>query len=123
MPARSHWNDPDILYIGAGDFDVHHLTEARSHFSLWAMISAPLLISYDLRQAPARELLDIWKNADLVAVDQDPAGNQAIVAYDSDDAQILVKTMADHHKVVALFNRTAAPVEGNLDGQPPEAAW
>ena len=108
-----HWNDPDILYIGEGDFDVHHLTEARSHFTLWAMLSAPLLISYDLRQAPP-ELLNIWKNARLVAVDQDPAGNQAIVAYDSDDAQILVKTMADHHKVVALFNRTAAPVKVTL---------
>lgn len=108
-----HWNDPDILFIGAGDFDTAHLTEARTHFTLWAMLSAPLLISYDLRKAPP-ELLDIWKNADVVAVDQDPAGNQAIVAYDSDDAQILVKTMADHHKVVALFNRTAAPVKVTL---------
>lgn len=108
-----HWNDPDILYIGAGDFDAAHLTEARTHFTLWAMLSAPLLISYDLRKAPV-ELLDIWRNADLVAVDQDPAGNQAVVAYDSDDAQILVKTMADHHKVVALFNRTNAPVKVTL---------
>jgi len=108
-----HWNDPDILYIGAGDFDTAHLTEARTHFSLWAMLSAPLLISYDLRTAPP-ELLDIWKNADMVAVDQDPAGNQAIIAYDSDDGQILVKTMADQSKVVALFNRTAAPLRLTL---------
>ncbi len=111
-----HWNDPDILYIGAGDFDTAHLTEARTHFALWAMLSAPLLISYDLRKAPP-ELLDIWKNADLVAVDQDPAGNQAIVAYDSEDGQILVKTMADHHKVVALFNRTAAPLRLTLTAE------
>lgn len=104
-----HWNDPDILFIGQGEFDVAHLTEAKSHFALWAMMSAPLLISYDLRSA-APELLDIWRNADLVAVDQDSAGNQAIIAYDSDDAQILVKTMRDHSKTVALFNRTASPV-------------
>lgn len=108
-----HWNDPDMLFVGQGDFDADHLTEARSHVSLWAMMSAPLLIGYDLRQAP-RALLDIWGNADVVAVDQDPAGNQAIVAYDSDDAQILVKTMADHHKVAALFNRTNAPVKVTL---------
>ncbi|MFT4077424.1 MAG: NPCBM/NEW2 domain-containing protein [Asticcacaulis sp.] len=108
-----HWNDPDILYIGAGDFDTDHLTEARTHFTLWAMMSSPLLISYDLRKAP-QSLLDIWGNADLIAVDQDPAGNQAIIAYDSDDAQILVKTMADGHKVVALFNRTASPVKVSL---------
>ncbi|MGN6423549.1 MAG: NPCBM/NEW2 domain-containing protein [Asticcacaulis sp.] len=103
-----HWNDPDILYIGAGDFDADHLTEARSHFSLWAMLDAPLLISYDLRKAP-QALLDIWGNADLIAVDQDKAGNQATIAYDSEDAQILVKTMSDGHKVAALFNRTASP--------------
>lgn len=108
-----HWNDPDILFIGAGDFDTDHLTEARSHFTLWAMLNAPLLISYDLRKAP-QSLLDIWGNADLIAVNQDPAGNQAIVAYDSDDAQILVKTLADGHKVVALFNRTASPAKLNL---------
>ena len=108
-----HWNDPDILFIGEGEFDADHLTEARSHFSLWAMMSAPLLISYDLRKAPT-ELLNIWRNADLVAVDQDPAGNQATIAYDSDDAQILVKTMADHRKAVALFNRTASPVTVTL---------
>ncbi len=108
-----HWNDPDILFIGQGEFDADHLTEARSHFTLWAMMSAPLLISYDLRKAPP-ELLSIWRNADLVAVDQDAAGNQATIAYDSDDAQILVKTMADHHKTVALFNRTAAPVTVTL---------
>jgi hypothetical protein len=108
-----HWNDPDILFIGAGDFDANHLTEARTHFTLWAMMSAPLLISYDLRQAP-KPLLDIWANADLIAVDQDPAGNQATITYDSDDAQILVKTLADHRKAVALFNRTASPVTVTL---------
>jgi len=108
-----HWNDPDMLDIGQGDFDTAHLTEARSHFSLWTMLSAPLLIGYDLRKA-SPELLAVLGNADLIAVDQDPAGNQATVAYDSDDAQILVKTMADHHKVVALFNRTAAPVKVTL---------
>ena len=108
-----HWNDPDMLEVGQGEFDADHLTEARSHFSLWAMLSAPLLIGYDLRQAP-QALLDIWGNADIVAVDQDPAGNQATVAYDSEDAQILVKTMVDHHKVAALFNRTASPVKVTL---------
>ncbi len=108
-----HWNDPDMLDIGQGDFDSAHLTEARSHFTLWAMLNAPLLIGYDLRKA-SPELLAVLGNADLIAVDQDPAGNQATIAFDSDDAQILVKTMADHHKVIALFNRTAAPVKVTL---------
>ena len=56
-PLYAHpgsWNDPDMLYIGAGDFDENHLVEARSHLSLWAMINAPLMIGYDLRKAPQR---------------------------------------------------------------------
>ncbi|MFM2287761.1 MAG: hypothetical protein RL684_904 [Pseudomonadota bacterium] len=109
-----HWNDPDILFTGQGDFDEHHLTEARSHFALWAMMSAPLLISHDLRTAP-QSLLDIWSNAGLIRVDQDAAGHQATVAYDSEDAQILVKTLGGgDRKAVALFNRGAAPVEITL---------
>ena len=98
------WNDPDMLFIGAGDFDEKHLTEARSHFTLWAMVNAPLLIGYDLRGAP-KSLLDIWGNASLVAVNQDRAGNQAVLAYRSDDVDILVKTLSDGTKAVALFNR------------------
>lgn len=34
-----------------------------------------------------------------------------MIAYDSDDVQFLVKTLADGSKGVALFNRDAAPVE------------
>lgn len=104
------WNDPDMLFVGTGDFDVNHLTEARSHFSLWAMINAPLLIGYDLRNAP-KALLDIWSNADLIAVNQDKAGHQAVLAYRSEDAQILVKTLSTGKKAAALFNRTNKPVE------------
>ena len=107
------WNDPDMLFVGHGDFDERHLTEAKSHFALWSMLSAPLLIGYDLRNAP-QPLMDILGNADLIAVDQDPAGNQAVLAYDSDDVQILVKTLSNGHKAVAIFNRGLAPTEVTL---------
>ncbi len=116
-PLYAHpgaWNDPDMLFIGHGDFDAEHLVEARSHFTMWAMVNAPLLIGYDLRHAP-RALLDIWGNADLVRANQDPGGHQAVLAYDSQDAQILVKTLgASDHKIVALVNRTATPIEMTL---------
>jgi alpha-galactosidase len=107
------WNDPDMLFIGHGDFDANHLTEARSHFALWAIINAPLLIGYDLRNAP-QSLLDIWGNADLVAANQDPGGHQGVIAYDSNDVQIIVKTLSGGRKAVALFNRGAAPAKVDL---------
>lgn len=107
------WNDPDMLFIGHGDFDANHLTEARSHFALWAIINAPLLIGYDLRNAP-QSLLDIWSNADLVAVNQDRGGHQGVIAYDTSDVQIIVKTLSNGRKAVALFNRGLAPAKVDL---------
>ena len=107
------WNDPDMLYIGAGDFDADHLTEARSHFALWAMLNSPLLIGADLRKTPDA-LMDILGNADIIALDQDAAGNQATVAYDSSDLQILVKTLGNGDKAVAVFNRGSGAIDVNL---------
>ncbi|VXD00569.1 NPCBM/NEW2 domain-containing protein [Sphingomonas sp. 8AM] len=107
------WNDPDMLFIGKGDFDTEHLTEARSHMSMWAMINAPLMIGMDLRQAP-KPLLDVFGNAQVIALDQDAGGHQAVVAFDSDDVQIFVKTLAGGEKAVAIFNRTAAALNVDL---------
>ena len=108
------WNDPDMLYIGKGDFDGAHLVEARSHFSLWAMLNAPLMLGADLRSTP-QALMDIVGNADIIALNQDPAGNQATLAYDADDLQILVKQLASGQKAVAIFNRGVAAVEADLN--------
>ncbi|MBW8858464.1 MAG: NPCBM/NEW2 domain-containing protein [Caulobacter sp.] len=92
-PLYAHpgsWNDPDMLYVGKGDFDERHLTEARSHFALWAMVNAPLIIGYDLRTA-APALLDVLGAKQVIAV-----------------------TLADGDKAVAILNRTAAPAEAVL---------
>ena len=107
------WNDPDMLFIGAGDFDANHLTEARSHFALWAMLNAPLIMGADLRKTP-QSLMDIFGNADIIALDQDPAGNQAVLTYDSSDLQILVKTLSSGDKAVAIFNRGSGPYDVDL---------
>jgi len=110
------WNDPDMLYIGKGDFDAGHLVEARSHFSLWAMLNSPLMLGADLRTM-AQPLMDIVGNADIIALNQDPAGNQATLAYDADDLHILVKPLASGQKAVAIFNRGLAPMEADLTAE------
>ena len=40
-----HWNDPDMLQIGNGGMTP---VEYRTHFSMWAMMAAPLLAGNDL---------------------------------------------------------------------------
>ena len=115
-PLYAHpgsWNDPDMLFVGTGEFDVADPVKARSHMALWAMVNAPLIIGYDLRKAsPA--LMNILGNAQIIALNQDPAGNQAVLAFDSQEVQIFVKTLADGDKAVAIFNRTAAPAKALL---------
>jgi hypothetical protein len=110
------WNDPDMLYIGYGEFDEHHLTEARSHFALWAITNAPLILGNDIR-AMAKPLHEIVSNADIIAINQDPAGNQATLAYDADNVQIFVKTLANGKKAVAIFNRGMGAAEVDLTAQ------
>jgi alpha-galactosidase len=107
------WNDADMLFVGTGDFDAAHLTEARSHFALWAMMNSPLIIGYDLRKL-SPQLLSIFGNADIIALDQDAAGNQAVPAYASDDIDTFVKVLSTGAKGVAIMNRTATPTEAIL---------
>ncbi|MFX8660954.1 hypothetical protein ABTM16_20160, partial [Acinetobacter baumannii] len=59
-------------------------------------------------------LLEILGNPAIIALNQDPAGNQAVLAYDGDTVQILVKSLANGDKAVAILNRTAAPVDATL---------
>lgn len=44
------WNDPDMLEIGVYRGPIKHLTlvEEKTHFALWAMVKAPLIIGADL---------------------------------------------------------------------------
>jgi alpha-galactosidase len=107
------WNDPDMLFIGSGEFDKDHMTEARSHFALWAIMNAPLIIGYDLRKATPEQLA-LLGNAEIIALNQDPAGHQAVPAYQSGEVQIFVKTLSNGAKGVAIFNRGSGPVDAVL---------
>ena len=64
------WNDPDMLEVGNGGMTV---TEYTTHFSLWCIAKAPLLIGCDVRTVQD-EYLDILLNADAIAVNQDSLG-------------------------------------------------
>ncbi len=96
------WNDPDMLQIGNGGMTD---TEYRTHFSLWAVMAAPLLIGTDLRDA-SQETLDILLNEDVIAVDQDPLGAQGRVVADSGGLVVFDKPLEDGSHAVALYNST-----------------
>lgn len=106
----NHWNDPDMLEIGNGAFDAHHLVEARAQMSMWAMISAPLLLGSDITKWP-QSLFDVAGNSDVIAIDQDASGRQGVIVSKTDDAEILVKILARQGtRAVALINRSDRPL-------------
>ena len=108
------WNDADMLFVGKREFDKNHLTEARSHFSLWAILNSPLIIGYDLRSAP-ESIMEIFGKEEIIALNQDAAGHQAVLAYNSDDLQIFVKTLSEPgEKAVAIFNRGQGDMKASL---------
>ena len=110
VAGPGHWNDPDMLEVGNGGMTT---TEYRSHFSLWAMMSAPLLAGNDLRAMmdstrQARATRDILLNPEVIAVDQDSLGAQAMIVQNSpSEAQVWSKKMADGSRTVLLFNRAS----------------
>jgi alpha-galactosidase len=94
------WNDPDMLEVGNGGMTD---TEYRTHFSLWAMMSAPLLIGSDLRTA-STATLSILTNPDVIAIDQDSLGRQAYVVWSDSGRTVYSKVLASGDRAVALFN-------------------
>ena len=52
------------------------IDEEKTHFALWALAKAPLIIGCDLTTVRP-ESLQILKNANLIAVNQDPGSTQA----------------------------------------------
>ena len=66
------WNDPDMLEVGNGGMS---FVEYRSHFSLWAISKAPLLIGCDINNM-SDETKEILMNAEVIAINQDPLGEQ-----------------------------------------------
>ena len=68
-----HFNDPDMLQIGNG---VLSLAEQRSHFALWAITKATLILGSNVPKL-SKDQLDIIGNVDLIAINQDSLGAQA----------------------------------------------
>lgn len=133
-----HVNDCDMMQIGNGMSE----EEEKTHFAMWCMLSTPLMIGGDLTKLSG-ETLAILKNRELIALNQDAACRQAVVAkeYRSTEGMLLaelwVKELAPEgqaalaegtggktRKALAFLNRSeeameleAAWKEAGLDGE------
>lgn len=99
-PYGGHWNDPDMLEVGNGKLS---LAENRSHFSMWAMLSAPLLAGNDLPHMKP-EIRDILTNRDVIAIDQDRLGRQASRVYSEGEVDVWKKQLSGGAVAIAILN-------------------
>jgi alpha-galactosidase len=98
-----HWNDPDMLEVGNGG-----MTEAeyRAHFSLWAILAAPLMAGNDVR-AMSEPIRRILTAPEVIAVDQDRLGRQGRRIAATPAGEVWERELGDGSRAAVLFNRDA----------------
>ena len=108
----NHWNDPDMLEVGNG------LTPAqnRSHFSLWAMLAAPLIAGNDLRKMSA-ETKSVLTNKDVIAINQDLLGIQGFRYSNKDSIQTWFKPLSNNEWAVCFVNRSSVAKQLDFNWQ------
>ena len=108
-PGR--WNDPDMLEVGN-----EGLTESenRAHFSLWCMLAAPLMAGNDIRSM-SDETRDILTRKEVIALDQDPLGRQALRWMKFGEWEIWFKPLEGGDMAFCFLNRSLEPVRIDFD--------
>lgn len=99
-----HWNDPDMLEVGNG----MPVNEERAHFTMWAMLAAPLIAGNDLRNMN-QETLSILTNKEVIAVNQDSLGIQGLRYAVADSVETWLKPLENGDWALVYLNRSTSP--------------
>jgi alpha-galactosidase len=105
-----HWNDPDMLEVGNG----MAVQEDRAHFSMWAMLAAPLIAGNDLGHM-SPEVAAVLLNADVIAIDQDKLGIQGFAYSAREGMEVWFKPLDGGAWAMCVLNRTARPQKVQFD--------
>jgi alpha-galactosidase len=111
----NHWNDPDMLEVGNSDNGAGPVTdvENQSHFSLWAIASAPLIAGnnlFDVNMSAATK--SILTNTEIIAIDQDAMGLQGVRIWENAGQSLWGKPLnANGTRAAVLFNEGAAAAD------------
>jgi alpha-galactosidase len=108
-------NDPDFLVVGLDGLGSGGLTtnsctplQYRAQFSLWCLAGAPLIMGNDMRNL-GEENLETLRNAELIAVDQDPLVRGGRRVRNAGDLQVWTKELVGGRLAVGLYNRGKVP--------------
>lgn len=97
-PGR--WNDMDMMEVGNGMNE----EEDRAHFSLWAIMASPLIAGNDLRKM-SETTQKILTNKDMIAINQDKLGIQAMKWLDEGDIEVFIKPLEKGEYALLFLNR------------------
>ena len=121
-----HWPDLDLLPLGHISVngrcsDPDHLCqltheEQMTLMTLWTIAPSPLILSGSMVNADPW-LLALLSNDEVLAVNQDVAGNPASRIRSKNGFDVWAKDLCDGSKVVALFNRTTVAAEVEVTWQ------
>ncbi|HZP06977.1 MAG TPA: ricin-type beta-trefoil lectin domain protein [Terracidiphilus sp.] len=104
------WDDSDFI-IG-GDHGMT-LAESRSQMSLWAMMSAPLILSSDIGSL-STDAIAVLGNARVIAIDQDVLGRMATLVRRTEVMDLLFKPLSGGDYAVAVLNRGPDVMRANI---------
>jgi alpha-galactosidase len=105
-----HWNDPDMLEVGNG----MTASEDRAHFSLWAMLAAPIIAGNDLRNMSTQTRM-ILTNSDVISIDQDLLGIEGFPAISEGGLETWAKPLSNDGWAICFLNRTNESKTVNFD--------
>ncbi len=108
-----HWPDLDMLPLGilsVGNRSVGPMRETnfthaeqRTLLTLWCLAPSPLMLGGDFSHASLWER-SLLTNDAVLAIDQDPAGRQAVHALSNPHEKILFKQLSNGSWALGLFN-------------------
>ena len=114
-----HWNDPDMLVVGrvgwGGKQKLTRLTpdQQYTHISLWCLLSAPLILGCDLTHLDPFTL-GLLTNDEVLAINQDELGAQAVRVGTNGAVDFYLKPLADGSFAFGAFNRGETETKVNL---------
>lgn len=108
--SAGHFNDPDMLEVGNGKLSYN---QNVSHFSLWCMMNAPLILGNDLRKMN-NQVKAIVTNKNMIAINQDPLCKQA-KRVKRGTVDVLAKPLADGSTAICFFNKSSHSAKISYD--------
>ena len=107
------WNDPDMLEVGNGSLTYE---ENKSHFTLWCMMAAPLILGNDIRKFIKSDgtvdkenpIYKILSNKNLIEINQDKLGIQCRRIKTNGAEDVLVKPLDGGEFALCFFNKASS---------------